>query len=167
MRGAEGSAPPTPPAAPGRSCWVPSCPAPAPQGDTEPGAKGAPTSLGDQRMRQGPGGDPTAAEQSTSTGQRGPPANAPLPRARALCTHGPPREQSRGVEQEGDTYILSDDCKSKPEAILQPLPLAAPRWGAGGLWGRCLQKRKAEAGPLKKEHTGKPCDKSAAVYTRA
>lgn len=144
--GAEGSASPNPlpTRLPSLGALAPCHPhaAPAPEGTPRPGAGGAPASLGaEEKMRSK---DPAAVEQSTSTGWGSPGRTPPLPSA---LTH--PWERSRGGEQEGDTYILSDDCESEPEAGLAAPAPAAPR-GNAGLQGQHWQKRKAEAGPLKR-----------------
>lgn len=136
---------PKPPAHPTALAGCPCTPchphtAPAPEGTPRPGAGGAPASLGaEERMRRR---DPATVEQSTSTGRGSPGRTPPLPSALTQ-----PWERSRGGQQEGDMYILSDDCESEPEA-----GLGAPSspTGGSGAAGQCWQKRKAEAGPLKR-----------------
>lgn len=59
-----------------------------------------------------------------------------------------PWERSRCGEQEGDMYILSDDCESEPEAgLVAPAP-AAPR-GDGGCRASAGRSGKPKLGLLK------------------
>lgn len=148
--GAEGSAPPKPPVPPGCPRWAPSHPAslalhPLRRGMPRPGAEEAPTSLGGPRRRRGPGGDPAAVVQSASTGWGGAPADPPSALHQSPVCPRSPWDWSHGIEQEGDTYILSDDSESEPEAG-HPAPTpSSPSAGSGAAPGPVLAEAESRS----------------------
>lgn len=85
-------------------------------------------------------------EQSASTGQGGAPADPPTPTpCQSLVRPHTPWERSHGAEQEGDTYILSDDCESKPEAGPPAPAPSSPLTGSRGAAGPALAEAESRS----------------------
>jgi len=134
--------------------WVPSHPAAlAPHrprsGTPRPGAEGAPASLGgpeeETRSRRGP--RRWGAELQHGLGET--PSRPPLcPSARGA--HAPTGDAATGWNKKATRTLLVTTAKANAGPDPRPPARAAPRRGGGRLGGRCLQKRKAEAGPLER-----------------
>lgn len=125
---------------------LPTAPHPPPPGAPE-GTEGTHPEPGGLRSRRGqrrrwsPEGDSDTADCHPPPGERGHRDRTPMRTGTSLVTA----------------------AESEPAA---GTPRPSPRLRGVGQH-HCEQKRKAEAGPCKRNIQEKPCDKSAAFYTRA
>lgn len=111
------------------------------RGDTEAGSWRGSCILGGRGEDEVQGPCHCGAEHQHGLGEPWP--NPPS----ALCPHAPLGTERRG-EQEGDTYILSDDCESEPEAGLVAPP-QQPHGGMGGCRASAGRSGKPKLGLLK------------------